>query len=91
MKNRLNNNNTTTSQIEAIRSGNYQSTKNGSLQRETTPNKGLHGSIKASMGNTQNIQPFTNAASSGMCEDRKKLFNTFMKEMNNSLINYQPG
>lgn len=46
--------------------------------------------MKTSLGNTQHIQQFGNASNSGMSDDRKKLFNTFMKEMNHSLINYQP-
>jgi hypothetical protein len=32
-----------------------------------------------------------NASNSGMSDDRKKLFNTFMKEMNHSLVNYNTG
>ena len=55
-----------------------------------TPNKGVSNAMKTSLGNTQHIQQFGNASNSGMSDDRKKLFNTFMKEMNHSLINYQP-
>ena len=53
-------------------SGNYLSTKNGQTHKETSP---LKSQSNKNTGNT-----ILNS------EERRKLFNTFMKEMNHSLV-----
>jgi len=49
MKNRLINNSNTACHNDILRSGTYSSTKNGSIQRETTPLKNLTQTNKGMM------------------------------------------
>mmetsp|Transcript_12529 Transcript_12529/g.12323 ORF Transcript_12529/g.12323 Transcript_12529/m.12323 type:complete len:211 (+) Transcript_12529:1779-2411(+) len=93
MKNRFNNNSSQANEGVASRNlqHTYNSTKNGSsLNKESTPLKNLSGPNKA-QGLVYNPQ-LSNLKGNVLLnsDERKKLYNTFMKEMNQSMYTANP-